>query len=281
MDKFRLLEASDIEVKVKQVKKNGAVLLLYKTARTDMDILDETVGSENWTNDYREIKGNLYCGIAIREGDAWTWKWDCGIESREDGEGNEKKGEASDAFKRAGFRWGIGRELYTAPFIWVPSEKMNILESNGKFRTFDTFSVEKIAYGDNRRISGLSILNNRTGKRGVCMGYELINEIGAKSALLDKAIGQLGARGRAYAQAERDYRVALRKAVLEARAEGTPVTIISDICRGDAEIARLRLERDIAQTVYESAREAIQGYKLQIRILDAQLEREWGRASRD
>ena len=104
------------------------------------------------------------------------------------------------------------------------------------------------------------------------MGYELINEIGAKSALLDKAIGQLGARGRAYAQAERDYRVALRKAVLEARA---------DICRGDAEIARLRLERDIAQTVYESAREAIQGYKLQIRILDAQLEREWGRASRD
>ena len=92
MDKFRLLEASDIEVKVKQVKKNGAVLLLYKTARTDMDILDETVGSENWTNDYREIKGNLYCGIAIREGDAWTWKWDCGIESREDGEGNEKRG---------------------------------------------------------------------------------------------------------------------------------------------------------------------------------------------
>ena len=95
MDKFRLLEASDIEVKVKQVKKNGAVLLLYKTARTDMDILDETVGSENWTNDYREIKGNLYCGIAIREGDAWTWKWDCGIESREDGEGNAKKGEAA------------------------------------------------------------------------------------------------------------------------------------------------------------------------------------------
>ena len=75
MDKFRLLEASDIEVKVKQVKKNGAVLLLYKTARTDMDILDETVGSENWTNDYREIKGNLYCGIAIREGDVEVGLW--------------------------------------------------------------------------------------------------------------------------------------------------------------------------------------------------------------
>lgn len=165
MDRFRLLTASDIEVKVKQVKKNGAVLLLYKTARTDMDILDETVGPENWTNDYREIKGNLYCGIAIREETGWTWKWDCGIESREDGEGNEKKGEASDAFKRAGFRWGIGRELYTAPFIWIPADKMNIQESNGKCRTYDTFSVEKIAYDENRRISWLSIWNTKTGKR--------------------------------------------------------------------------------------------------------------------
>lgn len=165
MDRFRLLTASDIEVKVKQVKKNGAVLLLYKTARTDMDILDEAVGPENWTNDYREIKGNLYCGIAIRDGSGWTWKWDCGIESREDGEGNEKKGEASDAFKRAGFRWGIGRELYTAPFIWIPADKMNIQESNGKCRTYDTFSVEKIAYDENRRISGLSIWNTKTGKR--------------------------------------------------------------------------------------------------------------------
>ena len=165
MDRFRLLDASDIEVKVKQVKKTGAVLLLYKTARTDMDILDESVGAETWTNDYREIKGNLYCGIGIRDGDAWTWKWDCGIESREDDEGNQKKGEASDAFKRAGFRWGIGRELYTSPFIWVPADKMNITEYNGKFKTFDTFRVEKIAYDDNRRISGLSIVNNNTAKR--------------------------------------------------------------------------------------------------------------------
>ena len=111
------------------------------------------------------------------------------------------------------------------------------------------------------------------------MDYELIQEIGAKSALLDKAITQLGVRGKAYAKAEHDYRVALRKAVLAARSEGTPVTIISDVCRGDPDIARLRLEKDIALTVYESATEAIQGYKLQIRILDAQLEREWGRAS--
>ena len=165
---FRLLTEKDIEVKVKQVKENGAVLLLYKTARTDMDILDEAVGAANWTNDYKEIKGNLYCGLAVREKEdaPFIWKWDCGIESREDGDGNEKKGEASDAFKRAGFRWGIGRELYSAPFIWIPADKMNISSgNNGKPKTFDTFSVEKIAYDANDRISGLAIWNNKTNKR--------------------------------------------------------------------------------------------------------------------
>lgn len=164
---FRLLSEKDIEVKVKQVKENGAVLLLYKTARTDMDILDEAVGAANWTNDYKEIKGNLYCGLAVREKEdaPFIWKWDCGIESREDGDGNEKKGEASDAFKRAGFRWGIGRELYSAPFIWIPADKMNISTTSGKPKTFDTFSVEKIAYDDHDRISGLAIWNNKTNKR--------------------------------------------------------------------------------------------------------------------
>lgn len=107
---------------------------------------------------------------------------------------------------------------------------------------------------------------------------DLINEISAKTALLDKAVTQLGIRGRTFAQAEHDYRVALSKRILEHRAEGMPVTIISDVCRGEPEIAKLRLERDIAETVYKSALEAIQSYKLQIRILDAQVEREWSRA---
>ena len=163
---FRFLNADEIEVKVKQVKENGLVCLLYKTARTDMDLLDETVGSDNWTNDYRDIKGNLYAGIAIRQrDDSWCWKWDCGIESREDGEGNEKKGEASDAFKRAGFRWGIGRELYTSPFVWIGADKAEIKPTSfgGKttFKCFDKFSVEKIAYDENTgRIIGLAIRND-------------------------------------------------------------------------------------------------------------------------
>ena len=160
--KFRPLKENEIEVKVKQVRENGLVALLYKTARTDMDLLDETVGAENWTNDYKDIKGNLYCGIAVKDAGAWIWKWDCGIESREDEEGNEKKGEASDAFKRAGFRWGIGRELYTSPFIWVPALQANIKKgNNGKFSCYDKFSVEKIVYSeDGRRITGLAIWND-------------------------------------------------------------------------------------------------------------------------
>lgn len=109
------------------------------------------------------------------------------------------------------------------------------------------------------------------------MAADLILELGERSALLDKAITQLGVRGRTHAQAEHDYRVALSKKILAYRAEGFPVTIIPDLCRGDPEIARLRFERDVALTVYESAKEAINGYKLQIKVLDAQIAREWGR----
>ena len=165
---FRNLNANEIEVKVKQVKENGLICLLYKTARTDMDLLDETVGAENWENDYREIKGNLYAGIGIKQKDnSFIWKWDCGIESREDGEGNEKKGEASDAFKRAGFRWGIGRALYTSPFIWITSEKAKIEKNEkGKLICKDNFSVEKIVYSeDGKKIIALALWNDTLGRR--------------------------------------------------------------------------------------------------------------------
>ena len=162
---FRLLKADEIEVKVKQVKENGSVFLLYKTARTDMDLLDETVGSERWQSDYKVVNDNLYAGIGIRFADEWIWKWDCGIESRADGEGNEKKGEASDAFKRAGFKWGIGRELYTSPFIWISSDILPTEPAgNGyKLKGFPKLSVSKIEYAD-RKISLLELVdeNGRT-----------------------------------------------------------------------------------------------------------------------
>lgn len=159
---FPLLTADQIEVKVKQVTAKGAVLLLYKTARTDMDLLDSVIGPCNWANDYTEHKGNLYCGIGIfdTDTDRWVWKWDCGIESRADSEGNQKKGEASDAFKRAGFRWGIGRELYSSPFIFVkvPTKpKGSNFELEDRFQTFE---VKEIQYKD-REISGLLIVDNK------------------------------------------------------------------------------------------------------------------------
>lgn len=113
------------------------------------------------------------------------------------------------------------------------------------------------------------------------MAIDLINEIGQKSRLLDSAIRELGKRGQAFAQAEHDYRVGLSKKIILERDKGTPVTIISDICKGDPTIARLRFERDVAEVVYKAAIEAINGYKLQIRILDSQVEREWGHAQND
>lgn len=156
--KFRDLTPEDIEVRIQSVKQNGLVLLLYKNARVDMAILDETVGAENWQREHYECKGNLFCRVGIfcrgsHDGDApgtWVWKSDCGTESNTEAQ----KGEASDSFKRACFNWGIGRCLYTAPFIWVPATKCNI--QNGK--CYDRFAVERIKI-ENKRITALSIVN--------------------------------------------------------------------------------------------------------------------------
>lgn len=171
---MRKLKADEIEVKVKQViatdKWQGFVALLYKTARVDMDILDEEYGPSFWQSEYKEIKGNLYCGIGVKdkrlpeEYQDWVWKWDCGIESRADGEGNEKKGEASDAFKRAGFKWGIGRELYTAPKIFVEADVY--VDKEGRKYLKDkkaSYSVQAIQYDDNGDIASLVIQDQNGG----------------------------------------------------------------------------------------------------------------------
>ncbi len=152
MIKFRDLTANEIECRVQSVKQNGLVLLLYKDARVDMNILDETVGAENWQREHYECKGNLFCrvGIDVSESESWVWKSDCGVESNTEAQ----KGEASDSFKRACFNWGIGRELYTAPFIWIPADKCDI--NGGK--CYDKFVVEKILIED-KRITALAVWN--------------------------------------------------------------------------------------------------------------------------
>ena len=160
---FPTLTKDQIECKVKQVTAKGVVVLLYKTARVDMDMLDNIVGPMNWQNSYEDIDGVLHCCIAIRnsETNEWVSKSDCGIESRADGDGNEKKGEASDAFKRAGFRWGIGRELYSAPFTFISVEtKQNSRGNYEMADKFAKFSVGEIDYDENRKISKLIIVDN-------------------------------------------------------------------------------------------------------------------------
>jgi hypothetical protein len=107
-------------------------------------------------------------------------------------------------------------------------------------------------------------------------GQDLIMEIQSKSKMLDAALGQLRKRGGEYAKAEHDYRVALSQKILVERDKGTPVSIISDVCRGSAEIAKLKLDRDIAETMYDAAKEACNVYKVQMRILDEQISCEWG-----
>lgn len=163
MCKFRDLRADEIECRVQSVKTNGLVLLLYKDARVDMNILDETVGSAYWQREHYECKGNLFCRVGIdvkgykgAPGDpCWVWKSDCGTESNTEAQ----KGEASDSFKRACFNWGIGRELYTAPFTWIPAEKCNITEGkNGSKQCYDKFVVEKIII-ENKQIMALAIWN--------------------------------------------------------------------------------------------------------------------------
>lgn len=162
---MRRLNADEIEVKVKQINANGCLLLLYKTARVDMAILDETYPMR-WQSDYKTINGVLYCGIGIQNDKGeWLWRWDCGVESREN-EGMEKKGEASDAFKRAGFKWGIGRELYTAPFIWAKVDTEPVKDKNGKEvwqlkDRYAKFSVSTIKYSEGGDIIFLVIADDK------------------------------------------------------------------------------------------------------------------------
>lgn len=157
---FRLLNANEIEARVATVNEKGCSLLLYKDARCDMNILDETVGTMNWMRSHTRDNANCIVSIWDKDKEQWISKEDTGTESFTE----KEKGLASDSFKRACFNWGIGRELYTAPFIWISADKVNLSQKNGKYTTYDKFIVEAIRYDDKRQISALSI-KNQLGKR--------------------------------------------------------------------------------------------------------------------
>ena len=147
---FRLLRADEIDARIGSTKQNGVSLLLYKDARCDMAILDETVGAFNWTRSHSRDNANCTVSIWDNEKGQWISKEDTGTESNTEAE----KGLASDSFKRACFNWGIGRELYTAPFIWISGNPADL--------KFEKYHVDAIGYDDNRNINYLVISNAKT-----------------------------------------------------------------------------------------------------------------------
>lgn len=156
---IRLLRADEIECRVGTINERGLSLLLYKDARVDQKILDEAFGMYGWERTHQSIEGNLYCTVRIWDSEKAQWieKQDVGTTSYTE----KEKGQASDAFKRACVNVGIGRELYTAPFIWISSSKANIQKRDNRYTTSERFRVREISYNEMREIAAITIVNDR------------------------------------------------------------------------------------------------------------------------
>lgn len=159
--KIRLLRANEIECRVGTINEKGLSLLLYKDARVDQKLMDEIFGIYGWKRTHQMIGDSLYCTIEIWDSqkNQWIAKQDVGVESYTE----KAKGQASDSFKRACFNIGLGRELYSAPFIWISADKASIEKKDNRYVCKDSFSVSEILYNDEREIVGLVIVNG-TGK---------------------------------------------------------------------------------------------------------------------
>ena len=200
---IRLLRADEIECRIGTINEKGLSLLLYKDARADMKILDETFGVFGWKRTHQSIDGNLYCTVEIwdNEKKSWISKQDVGTVSYTE----KEKGQASDSFKRACVSVGIGRELYSAPFIWVSAQKCNIQRRNDKLICYDKFSVSEISYSKDREIMSLSIVNCDTGEvvysifpknaQPVNMQFcEFDSELKRTGVLLDTVLSRYGVK---------------------------------------------------------------------------------------
>lgn len=155
---FRTLQANEIECRVGSQAKDlkWCTLLLYKDARVDQRLLDEVVGATRWQRSHELIDGQLFCTVSIYDAETMQWvsKQDVGTESNTE----KEKGRASDAFKRACFNWGIGRELYTAPFICI--KDLNANDFNSGELKMGRFKVKSIAYDEQRNVSELTIVDS-------------------------------------------------------------------------------------------------------------------------
>ena len=154
MKECRDLLPSEIECRVGTVKEGkGFSLLLYKTARADMTLLDLTYGPNNWQCRYYQVKNTMICSISIWDDEKKQWIEKC--DGGDDDFNAEKvKGECSDAFKRAGFRvLPSTRKLYNSPFIWI-----NESTDNNKYAKYE---VQEIGY-DETSVNKLVIINTKT-----------------------------------------------------------------------------------------------------------------------
>ena len=160
--RIRNLNPEEIECRVGAIMEQGITLLLYKNARVDQTILDEVFGICGWQRRHNMIGNELYCILSIWDDEKkqWVQKEDVGTES----DYEKAKGAASDSFKRACFNIGIGRELYSAPFIYIPINKVRMGEKNGRKSVKDSFSVKMIQVSADKVITALEIVNQRSEK---------------------------------------------------------------------------------------------------------------------
>ena len=188
---IRLLKANEIECRIGRMNDKGIALLLYKDARADMKILDEVFGFDGWEREHQLIDGKLFCTVRVwsEKRNCWISKQDVGTESNTE----KEKGQASDSFKRACVNLGIGRELYTAPFIWISAKK--------GYDKSEKFEVKEIGYNEEREINRLLIVDSkgnecfrfgRPNKREVTEDmvnalYKIANDKGYSEEIVEKA----------------------------------------------------------------------------------------------
>ena len=248
--KIRLLRPDEIECRIGSISEKGLSLLLFMDARAAQNILDETFTPFGWRRTHQEIGGRLYCTVEVwdEEKKQWIGKQDVGTESFAE----KEKGAASDSFKRACFNWGIGRELYSAPFIWLPADRVCIRHDGKRYTTPERFTVESISYDGNREICGLEIRNSANH---VVFARRMLepSQPGEADFVQEKASGILGRDGRSPAEAARTQLTAKMKRDMQKELERTGVLL-------ERVLERYQLE-DIRQMTPEQYQDAMNGLK--------------------
>ena len=207
---IRLLRAEEIECRIAMINEKGLSLLLFKDARVDQKLLDETFTPFGWKRSHQVIDGNLYCTVEVwdKEKEQWIGKQDVGTMSYTE----KEKGQASDSFKRACFNWGIGRELYTAPFIWIPAGRAMIQkkEREQKYFTYDRFHVWSISYDEEGKINAVTIVNQKN---------EIVYSMDARILDIDLKTGEKRGEGKAKTMSVPDKRVDKETGVATGKAD--------------------------------------------------------------